>query len=52
MTPKTGTLTKIYLSEKAIPTEEDLSLIMYTEEIPAIEDPAEAVTYQTTDICI
>lgn len=50
MTPKTGTLTKIYLSEKAIPTEEDLSLIMYTEEIPAIEDPAEAVTYQTTDM--
>lgn len=50
MTPKTGTLTKIYLSEKDIPIEEDLTLIMYTEEIPAIEDPAEAVTYQTTDM--
>ena len=50
MTPKTGTLTKIYISEKAIPQEEDLTLIMYTEEIPAIEDPAEAVTYQTTDM--
>lgn len=50
MTPKTGTLTKIYISDKAIPTEDDLDLIMYTEEIPAVEDPAEAVTYQTTDM--
>lgn len=50
MTPKTGTLTKIYISEKEFPTESDLNLIMYTEEIPAIEDPAEAVTYQTTDM--
>lgn len=50
MTPKTGTLTKIYMSEKEFPTEEDLDLIMYTEEIPAVEDPAEAVTYQTTDM--
>lgn len=50
MTPKTGTLTKIYISEKEIPQEIDLNLIMYTEEIPAIEDPAEAVTYQTTDM--
>lgn len=50
MTPKTGTLTKIYISKKAYPTEEDLDLIMYTEEIPALEDPAEAVTYQTTDM--
>lgn len=50
MTPKTGTLTKIYISEKAVPQEADLTLIMYTEEIPAIEDPAEAVTYQTTDM--
>ena len=50
MTPKTGTLTKIYVSEKEYPQEEDLTLIMYTEEIPAVEDPAEAVTYQTTDM--
>jgi len=50
MTPKTGTLTKIYISEKSTPAEADLDLIMYTEEIPAIEDPAEAVTYQTTDM--
>lgn len=50
MTPKTGTLTKIYISEKEYPSESDLTLIMYTEEIPAIEDPAEAVTYQTTDM--
>lgn len=50
MTPKTGTLTKIYISEKEFPQEIDLNLIMYTEEIPAIEDPAEAVTYQTTDM--
>lgn len=50
MTPKTGTLTKIFMSDKPIPTEEDLDLIMYTEEIPAVEDPAEAVTYQTTDM--
>lgn len=49
-TPKTGTLTKIYISEKEYPTEADLNLIMYTEEIPAVEDPAEAVTYQTTDM--
>lgn len=49
-TPKTGTLTKIYISEKEYPTEEELDLIMYTEEIPAVEDPAEAVTYQTTDM--
>lgn len=50
MTPKTGTLTKIYISEKEYPVEDDLDLIMYTEEIPAVEDPAEAVTYQTTDM--
>lgn len=50
MTPKTGTLTKIYISEEQYPTENDLTLIMYTEEIPAVEDPAEAVTYQTTDM--
>lgn len=50
MTPKTGTLTKIFMSDKPIPSEEDLDLIMYTEEIPAVEDPAEAVTYQTTDM--
>lgn len=50
MTPKTGTLTKIYISEKAVSEEADLTLIMYTEEIPAIENPAEAVTYQTTDM--
>lgn len=50
MTPKTGTLTKIYISEEEYPTENDLTLIMYTEEIPAVEDPAEAVTYQTTDM--
>lgn len=50
MTPKTGTLTKIYLSEKQYPKESDLDLIMYTETVPAVEDPAEAVTYQTTDM--
>lgn len=50
MTPKTGTLTKIYLSEKEYPTEADLNLIMYTEEIPSVEDPAEATSYQTTDM--
>ena len=50
MTPKTGTLTKIYISEKEYPEEADLDLIMYTEEIPSPEDPAEAVTYQTTDM--
>lgn len=50
MTPKTGTLTKIYISTKEYPIESELNLIMYTEEIPAIEDPAEAVTYQTTDM--
>lgn len=50
MTPKTGTLTKIYISDKQYPAEADLDLIMYTEEIPAVEDPAEAVTYQTTDM--
>lgn len=50
MTPKTGTLTKMYISEKEYPTEADLDLVMYTEEIPAIEDPAEAVSYQTTDM--
>ncbi len=49
-TPKTGMLTKIYTSDKEFPLEEDLDLIMYTEEIPAIEDPAEASTYQTTDM--
>lgn len=49
-TPKTGTLTKIYISENQYPTEEDLDLIMYTETIPAVEDPAEAVTYETTDM--
>ena len=50
MTPKTGTLTKIYISEKEYPVEADLDLIMYTEEIPAVEDPAEAISYQTTDM--
>lgn len=50
MTPKTGTLTKIYISDKEYPTESDLDLIMYTEEIPAVEDPAEAIAYQTTDM--
>ena len=49
-TPKTGTLTKIYISDKEYPTEKDLTLVMYTEEIPSPEDPAEAVTYQTTDM--
>lgn len=50
MTPKTGTLTKIYISEEEYPEEKDLDLIMYTEEIPAVEDPAEAISYQTTDM--
>ena len=50
MTPKTGTLTKIFISEKEYPAEADLDLIMYTEEIPAVEDPAEAISYQTTDM--
>lgn len=50
MAPKTGTLTKIYLSEKEYPTESDLTLVMYSEEIPAVEDPAEAISYQTTDM--
>lgn len=50
MTPKTGTLTKIYISDKQYPTEADLDLIMYTEEIPAVEEAAEAITYQTTDM--
>lgn len=49
-TPKTGTLTKIYISEKEYPVENDLDLIMYTETVPAVEDPAEAVTYETTDM--
>ena len=50
MTPKTGTLTKVFISEKEYPAEADLDLIMYTEEIPAVEDPAEAISYQTTDM--
>lgn len=49
-TPKTGTLTKVYLSDKEYPTEADLDLVMYTEEIPSPEEAAEAVTYQTTDM--
>ena len=50
MTPKTGTLTKVYLSDKEYPSEADLDLVMYTEEIPSPEEAAEAVTYQTTDM--
>lgn len=49
-TPKTGTLTKIYMSDEEYPTENDLTLIMYTEEIPSPEESAEAITYQTTDM--
>lgn len=49
-TPKTGTLTKIYMSEKEYPTESDLTLIMYTEEIPSPDEAADAITYQTTDM--
>lgn len=49
-TPKTGTLTKIYMSDEEYPTENDLTLIMYTEEIPSPEEASEAITYQTTDM--
>ena len=49
-TPKTGTLTKIYMSEKEYPEEKDLDLIMYTETIPALEESAEAITYETVDM--
>ena len=50
MTPKVGTLTKLYYSEKAIPTEADLTHVMYTEEIPELEEAPEAITYQTVDM--
>lgn len=50
MTPKAGTLTKLYYSEKAVPTEQDLTHVMYTEEIPELEEAPEAVTYQTVDM--
>lgn len=49
-TPKVGTLTKIYMSDKQYPAEADLDLVMYTETIPALEDPAEAITYETVDM--
>lgn len=50
MLPKSGTLTKLYYSEKAIPSEADLTHVMYTEEIPELEEAPEAVTFQTVDM--
>lgn len=50
MTPKVGTLTKLYYSESATPTENDLTHVMYTEEIPELEEAPEAITYQTVDM--
>lgn len=50
MTPKTGTLTKIYYSESATPSEEELTHVMYTEEIPELEEAPEAISYQTVDM--
>ena len=50
MTPKAGTLTKLYYSEKAVPSEADLNHVLYTEEIPELEEAPDAVTYQTVDM--
>lgn len=50
MLPKSGTLTKLYYSEKAVPSEADLTHVMYTEEIPELEEAPEAVTFQTVDM--
>ena len=50
MTPKTGTLTKVYYSEKATPTESELTQVLYTEEIPELEEAPEAISYQTVDM--
>lgn len=49
-TPKAGTLTKLYYSEKPTPEEQDLTHVMYTEEIPELEEAPEPVTYQTVDM--
>lgn len=50
MTPKVGTLTKLYYSESATPSKSDLTHVMYTEEIPELEEAPEAITYQTVDM--
>lgn len=49
-TPKTGTLTKIYYSDSATPSASDLTQVLYTEEIPELEEAPEAITYQTVDM--
>lgn len=50
MTPKAGTLTKLYYSTNATPSTNDLTHVMYTEEIPELEEAPDAVTYQTVDM--
>jgi hypothetical protein len=50
MRPKVGLLTKIYYSDKAVPTESDLTQVLYTEEIPQLEEAPEAIAYQTVDM--
>lgn len=49
-TPKLSTLSTLYYSEKEYPTIEELIHVMYTQEIPELEEAPEAMAYQTTDM--
>lgn len=46
-TPKTSLLTKLYYADSKLAGEK--SQVIYVQEIPALKDPAEAITYNALD---